>query len=52
MLAPLDCSNSDGIGHEPRFEARLYREEPTDLAKHSHSLTPERWNGGFEPFKS
>jgi hypothetical protein len=52
MLPALYRADGDGIGHHPRFEARLDDEEPSDFLEHRHSLTVERQSGGFEPFKS
>jgi hypothetical protein len=50
MVAALDRSDGDGIGHQPRFGARLDLEKPTDLLEHRHKLTPERPSRSLEPF--
>jgi hypothetical protein len=47
--AALNRPECDGIDDQPRFEARLDREEPADLAEHCHSLTFERASSSFEP---
>jgi len=52
MLAAFDGAKRDGIDHQPRLEARLDDEKPSDFAQFRHSLTPERQSGSFEPFKS
>jgi len=36
VLAALDRSKSDRIDDDPRLEARLYPEKPTDLLEHRH----------------
>jgi hypothetical protein len=52
MLPAFDGAECDGIGHQPRLEARLDDEQSTYFAQFRHSLTPERQSGGFEPFMS
>jgi len=49
MPAALDRAERDRIDHQPRLEACLDRKKPSDLFQHSHSLTFERSDGGFEP---
>jgi hypothetical protein len=36
MPAALDGAERNGIDHQPRLEARLDLEQPTDLACHIH----------------
>jgi hypothetical protein len=52
MPSALNCSERDGIDHQPRLEARLDGEEPADFLEHCHSLTFERPDGRFEPENS
>jgi hypothetical protein len=52
MLAAFHRADGDGVDHQPRLEACLDDKQSSDLAQHRHSLTVERCNGGFEPFKS
>ena len=47
MAPALDRAEGDRIDHQPRLEARLDREQPTDLLSASPSLTPERLNARF-----
>ncbi|QIL02776.1 hypothetical protein G7078_08260 [Sphingomonas sinipercae] len=49
MMPALHRADRDGIDHHPRFGARLDREQSTDFLEHRHILTPERFDGGFEP---
>jgi len=49
MVAALHRADGDGIDHHPRFGARLDGEQSTDFLEHRHILTPERFDGGFEP---
>jgi hypothetical protein len=39
MAAALDRAERDGIGHQPRFEARLDREQAADFPQHTKSLS-------------
>jgi len=50
VVAALNRPDCDGIGHQPRFGARLDLEKPTDLFEHRHKLTPERLDRSLEPF--
>jgi hypothetical protein len=34
--AAFDCAERDRIDHDPRFEARLYHEQPADFPEHCH----------------
>jgi hypothetical protein len=52
VLAAFDGADRDRIDDQPRLEARLDHEEPTDFFQHCHWLTHERAIGGFEPLKS
>jgi hypothetical protein len=49
MAAAFDRAQRNGIDHQPRLEARLDLEKPTDFAQHRHSLTYQRTKRGFEP---
>jgi hypothetical protein len=49
MATAFDRAQRDGIDHQPRLQARLDLEEPSDLFQHRHSLMFERADGGFEP---
>jgi hypothetical protein len=53
MPAALNRTKSDGIGDQPRFEARLDDKQAAQLPQHPHPLqrlSSERVSGGFEPF--
>jgi hypothetical protein len=50
MMAALDRTAGNGVGHQPRFRARLDDEQSTDLPEHCHKLTPERFRRSLEPF--
>jgi hypothetical protein len=52
MASAFNRTECDGVDHEPRLEARLDGEQPADLPEHRHSLTPERLNGRFAPFRA
>jgi hypothetical protein len=52
--ATLNRAEGDGIDHQPRLEARLDGEQPTQLPQHEpslESLSTQRFEGGFEPSK-
>jgi hypothetical protein len=49
VAAAFDRAQGDGIDHQPRLQACLDLEKPTDLAQHRHPLTLERREGAFEP---
>jgi hypothetical protein len=38
MAPALDRSKRDGIGHQPRLEARLDREQAANFPQHTQSL--------------
>jgi hypothetical protein len=37
MAATFDRAERDRVDHQPRFQARLDREQPTDFSKHART---------------
>jgi hypothetical protein len=53
MTAAFDRAQSNGVGDQPRFKARLDDEQTAQLPQHTHPLqrlSSERQSGSFEPF--